>query len=130
MSDPFIKKSKLRPKGVWMTSIWRQKTNLFWVGKARELCFNYSPRRRRRWFTTPPPPTSTTLWVILGWFKASAAITIKVRVSNILWLLVNVRKGIQLLKSLSVSLLYYDVDNAWERCTPKYLAEAISACLH
>ena len=32
---------------VYMASIWRQKTNLFQVGEARELCFNYSPKRRR-----------------------------------------------------------------------------------
>ena len=42
--------------------------------------------------------TPFALWVILGWFKASAGITIKEWLSNILWLLVSVRKSIQLLK--------------------------------
>ena len=36
-----------------MASIWCQQTNLFWVGKAREWCFHFSPRRRRLWFTNP-----------------------------------------------------------------------------
>ena len=91
--------------------------NLFQVGKAPELCFNYSSRRRRLVYKPP-----TALWVILGWFKTSAEITIKVWVPNILRLLFSVRKGIQLLKLLPVLLLYYGVDNACGRYTPKYLA--------
>ena len=46
--------------------------------------------------------TPTALCVILGWFKASASIMIKVWVSNILWLLVGVRKGIQLLTFFAI----------------------------
>ena len=54
----------------------------------------------------------TALWVILGWFKVSAGITIKFWVSNILSLLVSVRKEIQLLNFLPILLLYYGLDNA------------------
>ena len=41
-------------------------------------------------------------------------------------MLVSIREGTQLLKFLPV-LLYYGVDNAWGRYTPKYLAGDISA---
>ena len=61
----------------------------------------------------PGLQTPTALWVILGWFKASAGITVKVWVSNILWLLVSIRKSIQLLKFLPVLLFFYGVDTAW-----------------
>ena len=55
-------------------------------------------------------------------------ITIKEWVSNILWLLVSVRKDIQLLKLLPVLLLYYGVNNEWLSSTPKYLAGDIDVC--
>ena len=93
---------------------WRQKNNLFWVDETRELCFNFSPRRRRLWFTNPPMSSGIFLvgdWLVFlvfmsksapltcvsipGWFKASAGITIRAWVSNILRLLVSVRTGIQ-----------------------------------
>ena len=53
-------------------------TNLFWVGEAWEICFNYSPRRRLIY------KLHTVLWVIFGWFKASAGIPIMVWISNFL----------------------------------------------
>ena len=49
---------------------------------------------------------------------------------NILWLLIRIRKGTQLLKFLPVILLYYGVDNASGRYTPKDLTGTINACLH
>ena len=70
----------------------------------------------------------TSLWVILGWFNASAGITIKDWVSNILWLLVSVRKGTQMLKFCRYYCFYYGLDKTWGRYTPKYLASNISAC--
>ena len=113
-------------QGVHGVSIWCQKTNLFWVGEAWELCFNYSPRRRRLWKPSCKPPTA--LWVVNGWLNTSAGITMEVWVSNILWLLVSIKKGNQLLKFLPVLLLYCSVDNTWRRNTSKYHAGAISAC--
>ena len=71
------------------------------------------------------PPTA--LLVILGRFKASVGVTIKVWVSNILLFLVSIRKGIQLLKLLTVLLFHHGVNNAWGRYTPKYLAGDIKA---
>ena len=53
------------------------------------------------------------------WLKANAGTTIKLWVFNILWMLANIRKGTQLLKFLQVLFLYYGIDNAWGRYTPK-----------
>ena len=62
----------MQPKGAGMTGasrdIWHQKINLFRIGEARELCFNYSHRKRRL-------PCGSSL--------VGAGITIKVRISNI-----------------------------------------------
>ena len=97
-----------------MASIGHQKTNLFGVGEAQELCFNYSPRTRRLWFTNPSLSCWTSLvslrLVLVSQWKSNSLIL------SYCW------NGIQLLKFLQVLLIYYGA----RKCTPQSTLQALS----
>ena len=73
------------------------------------------------WPPSPRHPSAAPKKPILNRVKGSAGITKKFWISDTFWLLVSLRKALQLLKFLAVLLLYYGVVNVWMRYTKSTL---------